>query len=98
MFWQQSLAPGSPEPGRPKLVWPGEPEDRTTKSMRNGLEPLAKALNALATGLNLTIRNVTTHTRIELSEQEAMERLAACSYLARILDACEIVRSENPPA
>ncbi len=53
--------------------------------MRGGLEPL----NTLAAGLNLTIRNVTTHTR-ELDEQEAMERLAAYSYLARILDGCNV--------
>lgn len=39
VFWQQSLSPGMPEQGRPKLVWPGEPEDKTTKSMRGGLEP-----------------------------------------------------------
>jgi hypothetical protein len=90
VFWQQTLSPGAPEPGRPKLVWPGDAEAKTTKSMRGGIEPLAKALNALATGLNLTVRNVTTHTREELSEQEAMERLAAYSYLARILEACEI--------
>ena len=46
----------------------------------------AEAASELATGLNLTVRNVTTHTRTELSEQEAMERLAAYSYLARLLD------------
>lgn len=95
-FWQQSLSPGEPEPGRPKVVWPGDPADKTTKSMRGGLEPLAKALNGLATGLNLTVRNVTTHTRDELSEQEGMERLAAYSYLARMLDKCEIRRSNDP--
>lgn len=50
--------------------------------MRGGLEPFAKSLSNLATGLNLTVRNVATHTRDELSEQEAMERLAAYSYLA----------------
>lgn len=94
VFWQQTLAPGTGESGRPKLVWPGEREDKTVKSMRGGLEPLAKSLNALATGLNLTVRNVTTHTRAELSEQEAMERLAAYSYLARLLDRCEIDRGE----
>ncbi|MDI2098325.1 TIGR02391 family protein [Ruicaihuangia caeni] len=44
--------------------------------------------NALATGLNLTVRNVTTHTQDELDEQGAMERLAAHSYLARVRDAC----------
>ena len=89
-FWQQTLSPGDPEPGKPKVRWPGDTDDKTTKSMRGGLEPLAKSLNSLATGLNLTVRNVTTHTREELSEQEAMERLAAYSYLARLLDQCDI--------
>ena len=55
----------------------------------------AKALNALATGLNLTVRNVATHTRHELSEQHALERLAAYSYLARLLDECEIDRGQG---
>lgn len=94
VFWQQTLSPGAPEPGKPKLAWPGAAEDKTVKSMRGGLEPLAKALNALATGLNLTVRNVTTHTRSELSEQEAMERLAAYSYLARLLDQCEVAAAD----
>jgi len=95
VFWQQTLSPGEPEQERPKLTWPGDPSDKTTKSMRGGLEPLAKALNSLATGLNLTVRNVTTHTRDELGEQEAMERLAAYSYLARLLDKCEIGRVDE---
>lgn len=95
VFWQQSLSPGEPEPQKPKLAWPGDPADKTTKSMRGGIEPLTRALNQLATGLNLTVRNVTTHTRRELTEQEAMERLAAYSYLARLLDQCEIRRTEE---
>jgi hypothetical protein len=97
VFWQQTLSAGEPGAGRPKLVWPGDHEAKTTKSMRGGLEPLAKALANLATGLNLTVRNVATHTRDELSEQEAMERLAAYSYLARLLDQCEVRRKEAPP-
>ncbi|MFD0782352.1 TIGR02391 family protein [Micromonospora azadirachtae] len=94
VFWQQTLSAGDPEPQKPKLAWPGDPNDKTNKSMRGGLEPLARALNQLATGLNLTIRNVTTHTRHELTEQEGMERLAAYSYLARLLDKCEVHRAE----
>ncbi|MET7636780.1 TIGR02391 family protein [Streptomyces sp. NPDC001773] len=90
VFWQQTLSAGEPESGKPKLAWPGDPADKTAKSMRGGLEPLAKSLNSLATGLNLTVRNVTTHTRDELTEQEGMERLAAYSYLARLLDKCKI--------
>lgn len=95
VFWQQTLSPGEPELHKPKLAWPGDPADKTNKSMRGGLEPLTKALNWLATGLNLTVRNVTTHTRDELNEQEGMERLAAYNYLARLLDACEIRRVDN---
>ncbi|MFC8833302.1 TIGR02391 family protein [Streptomyces griseoincarnatus] len=94
-FWQQTLAGGEPEPGKPKLAWPGPAEDQTAKSMRGGLAPLAGALNNLATGLNLTVRNVATHTRDELTEQEGMERLAAYSYFARLLDQCEIRRAEE---
>ena len=92
-FWQQTLSSGDPQPQRPKLVWPGDPSDKTARSMRSGLEPLAKSLSQLATGLNLTIRNVTTHSRNELTEQEGMERLAAYSYLARLLDQCDIRRA-----
>lgn len=95
VFWQQTLSPGDAELGRPKLAWPGDAVDKTAKSMRGGLEPLAKSLNSLATGLNLTVRNVTTHTRDELTEQEAMERLAAYSYLARLLDQCDIIRASE---
>ncbi|MFB7477250.1 TIGR02391 family protein [Kitasatospora sp. NPDC056184] len=40
-FWQQTLSAGEPSPGKPKLAWPGTPTDKTTKSMRGGLEPLA---------------------------------------------------------
>lgn len=94
VFWQQTLAPGDPAPGQPKLVWPGEEESKTTKSMREGLGHVAKGLNALATGLNLTVRNVTTHTQDELDEQGAMERLAAYSYLAGLLDGCEVRRAD----
>ncbi|WP_236246976.1 TIGR02391 family protein [Streptomyces sp. CC210A] len=95
-FWQQTLSGGEPEIGKPKLAWPGPAEDQTVKSMRGGLAPLAGALNNLATGLNLTVRNVATHTRGELTEQEGMERLAAYSYFARLLDQCEIRHAEEP--
>lgn len=96
-FWQQTLSPGDPLPGKPKMRWPGDPDAKTTKSMQGGLEPMAKSLTSLATGLNLTVRNVATHTREELDEQQAMERLAAYSYLARLLDQCEVLRADDQP-
>ncbi|GAA4659030.1 hypothetical protein GCM10023347_07940 [Streptomyces chumphonensis] len=45
---------------------------------------------------DLTVRNVATHTRDELTEQEGMEQLAAYSYFARLLDQCEVRRAEEP--
>ncbi|MEU9981673.1 TIGR02391 family protein [Streptomyces sp. NPDC050856] len=94
-FWQQILSAGVPDPGRPNLAWPGPAEDQTAKSMRGGLASLAAALNNLATGLKLAVRNVATRTRDELTEQEGMERLAAYSYFARLLDQCEIRRAKE---
>jgi len=93
-FWQQTLSPGDPTPDRPKLVWPGG-NDRTAVSIRGGLEPLARSLGLLADGLNRTVRNPATHTTAELNEQEAMERLAALSFLARLLDRCEVRRADQ---
>lgn len=89
-FWQQSLSAGEPQPGKPKLRWPGDVEDQTAKSMRGGMQPLATSLNNLATGVNLTIRNPATHSTGEYTEQEAMEQLAAVSFLGRLLDQCAI--------
>ncbi|MFE1030109.1 TIGR02391 family protein [Streptomyces sp. NPDC058818] len=63
--------------------------------MRGALAPLVGALSNLATGLNRTVRNVATHTRDELTEQEGMERLAAYSYFARLLDQREIRRADE---
>jgi len=89
-FWEQTLSGGPPEVGRPKLVWPGDDADKTVRSTRGGARSIAKALTDLAVGTTLAIRNVSTHTGSELSEQEGLERLAAYSYLARLLDSCEI--------
>ncbi|MEU7281474.1 TIGR02391 family protein [Streptomyces sp. NPDC045431] len=94
-FWQQTLSAEVPDPGRPDLAWPGPAEDQTAKSMRGVLAPLAAALNNLATRLNRAVRNVATHTRGELTEQEGMERLAAYSYFVRLLNQCEIRRAKE---
>ncbi len=94
-FWQQALSPNKPEPGRPRIVWPGDPTRKTNKSLRGGLPLLARALNDLATSLNLTIRNPTTHSQTEITEQEALEMLGAYSFLARRLDECDIQRHDQ---
>lgn len=94
-FWQQTLAAGPAKPGQPKLRWPGDADDRTVKSMRAGLQPFAVGLKELAAGTQLVIRNPATHSQAELSEQDGLERLAALSYLARMLDVCIVDTVED---
>ena len=91
VFWQQTFATGSAQSNWPRLQWPGDATDKTVKSLRGGVGPLTQGLQGLASGLSLSVRNPTTHSRDELPEQEAMERLAAYSFLARLLDQCEIL-------
>ncbi|WP_307786381.1 TIGR02391 family protein [Streptomyces clavuligerus] len=67
---------------RPLLLWPGDPADRSVSSMINGLAKYAP-------GVNMTIRNTATHDDTELTAQEALERLAALSLLARWIDECQ---------
>lgn len=67
------------------LQWPGDPGDRTVSSMQNGLSKYAP-------GVNMTVRNSATHnTGTEMAAQDALERLAALSLLARWIDECEEV-------
>ncbi|MFD5977762.1 TIGR02391 family protein [Streptomyces bacillaris] len=67
------------------LQWPGDPNDRTVNSMQNGLSKYAP-------GVNMTVRNTATHnTGTEMTAQDALERLAALSLLARWIDECEEV-------
>ena len=82
--WTQIFSDKAPAPGRPRLRWPGTPEDRDVKSMKGGL-------GRLAPGLQMTIRNPSTHGMEVFTEQEAFEQLAALSMLARWVDKCEVV-------
>ncbi|MGW1409464.1 TIGR02391 family protein [Streptomyces sp. NPDC002403] len=71
----------------PLLQWPGDPGDRTVSSMQNGLAKYAP-------GVNMTVRNTATHdTGDDMTAQDALERLAALSLLARWVDECEDVAS-----
>lgn len=91
VFWQETLnASVGARPGKPKLVPPGDPANKTTKSLKAGLQDLGPALQKLGRGLNLAVRNVAAHERQELSEQDAMEMLSAYSMFARMLDQCEV--------
>jgi hypothetical protein len=88
-LWQQAFSEKAPKLGEPRLRWPGDPADQTVRTMNDGLR-------SYAPGVQMLIRNPTTHTAENISEQEALERLAALSLLARWLDECELVEASRP--
>lgn len=77
------LSDKNPEPGKPRLRWPGNPSDEAFKSMQTGLR-------SLGSGIFQCIRNSTTHDLTELTEGEALERLAAMSLLCRWIEQCRL--------
>jgi hypothetical protein len=83
-LWQQVFSDRDPQPGQPRLRWPGDPNDRDVSSMNAGLR-------SFAPGVQMTIRNSAAHGLGELDEQAALERLSALSLLARWVDECELV-------
>jgi hypothetical protein len=88
-LWQEVFSEKPPLQGKPRLRWPGQASDRAVKNMNDGLR-------LLAPGVQMTIRNSTTHTTEDLSEQAALERLAALSLLAGWVGECEL--DEAPAA
>ena len=93
-LWQETFSDKPPAPGqsgqapKPRLRWPGKPTDRDVKTMNDGLRQFAP-------GVHMVIRNPATHSTDELSEQEALERLAVLSLLARWVEACELQTAPN---
>jgi uncharacterized protein (TIGR02391 family) len=81
----QAFSDQLPKPDRPRLRWPGTDDDKTVRSMRSGLR-------SLAFGLLQTVRNPATHSTEEISNDVALEQLAAFSMLARMIERCEVVR------
>ncbi|GAB3398981.1 TIGR02391 family protein [Flindersiella endophytica] len=77
-----------PEPGKPRLRWPGDPAEENAKSMQSGLL-------GYGAGIFQCIRNPATHGLDELSESEALERLAAMSLLCHWIEQCKLVTAEK---
>lgn len=88
-LWQETFSAKPPEPGKPRLRWPGNPTDRTVAAMNEGLR-------AYAPGVQLLIRNPSVHRTNDMPQQEALERLAALSLLARWLDDCGLLHAPSP--
>ncbi|MFJ1511853.1 TIGR02391 family protein [Cellulosimicrobium funkei] len=76
-----TLAPATPGKSRLRVREPDGTD--TYRSTQEGVMNLGK-------GLSQAVRNVASHTTDAIEEQDALERLAALSMLARFIDAAEI--------
>lgn len=83
-LWQQAFAAAEPQEGKPRLRWPGDPDDQDVKTMQAGLL-------CFAPGVNMVIRNPATHVAKDFTEQDGLEQLATLSVLAKFLDRCVVV-------
>jgi hypothetical protein len=81
----QSFSLDAPKPDEPRLRFKGfTPGSDNYKSAHVGAMSFGQ-------GCMMAIRNLATHDLDEPPEQEALERLAALSVLARWIDAAEVV-------
>lgn len=87
-LWRETFSDKSPQPGKPRLRWPGDPTDQDVSTMNSGLL-------AFAPGVQMTIRNGAAHGLGELDEQSALERLSALSLLARWVDECDLIEAPD---
>ena len=83
---REAFAEGPSRAGHPRRRYPDTRDDQTRGSMRQGVQ-------AFGAGCFQAIRNPVGHLpneENELAEQEALERLAALSLLARWIDQAEL--------
>lgn len=84
-LFQESFSADPPHRGRPRLRLPNDDLGKTSTAVRRGVI-------AFAEGCYAALRNPLTHeVGAELSEQEAVEQLAAFSLLARWVDSAELM-------
>lgn len=79
----EALNPADPAPGRPRLRVAPDMDNKFGKALQQG------AMN-YAMGAYGSIRNPAIHGTEEWDEQEALEKLAALSVLARIIDGATV--------
>jgi uncharacterized protein (TIGR02391 family) len=84
---QEAFSEKEPTPGKARLRYPGIADDQTRESTREGAM-------SFGVGCFKAIRHPLGHRpndELEMSEQEALERLAALSLLARWIDDAVVV-------
>jgi hypothetical protein len=88
---REAFSENDPAPGRPRLRFPTIEDEQTRESMRQGVM-------GFGSGCFQAIRNPVGHLpneEHELSDQEALERLAAWSLLARWIEQAEVEKVDD---
>jgi uncharacterized protein (TIGR02391 family) len=88
---KQAFSEKSPESGKPRLRFTSIEDEKTRDSVRGGVLEFGS-------GCFRAIRNPVGHLpndEIEMTEQEALERLAALSLLARFIDDADVIQAEE---
>lgn len=85
---RKALATSPPSPGKPRLRIPGDPRNPTVASLQ-------RSAPQFGTGCFWVIRNPATHEIADWPPQEALEQLTALSVLARLIDMCEVARTDT---
>ncbi|MFC0435580.1 TIGR02391 family protein [Kutzneria buriramensis] len=88
-LWQETFSDKEPQSGKPRLRWPGSPNDRDVITMNSGLR-------LFAPGVQMIIRNPAAHQADQLDQQTAWEQLSTVSQLARCVDKCELAQAPPP--
>ncbi|GAA3040778.1 hypothetical protein GCM10010464_00420 [Pseudonocardia yunnanensis] len=81
---QEAFSAEDAKPGRPRLRFPGDRNTDTWKALQNGA-------GRFGAGCFIAIRNPVAHQHdYPLTQQEALEQLAALSVFARWVDVCSV--------
>jgi uncharacterized protein (TIGR02391 family) len=83
----EAFSENPPQPGSPRLRFPGEPMSETWRDRLRGARTLAE-------GAFAGIRNIAAHDQVEWNRDTAMDYLSVFSVIARWVDEAEIHRTE----
>ena len=90
-LYAQGFSTKDPKPGEPRLRFPDVDPAEQPKRWTSAHE----GATYLGMGCAQGIRNPQAHPSSDLTEQEALEQLAALSMLARWVDECEVVNAAD---
>lgn len=92
-LYSKAFSLDDPQPGAPRLRFPDIDRAEQPKRWTSAHE----GAMFLGMGCAQGIRNPQAHPSPDITEQEALEQLAALSVLARWVDACEVASAADDP-